>query len=208
MTPENSSREAARICRLAPVIPVLTIDDAARARPLAEALVAGGLPALEVTLRTEAALDAIAEMARVPGAVVGAGTLLNPTDVRAAAAAGARFAVSPGSTPELIDACMAAGLALLPGAATATEMMALLARGHRVQKFFPAEASGGAAALAAYAAPLPQIAFCPTGGVGRHNAADYLGLSNTLCVGGSWITPAAMVADGDWDGITRLAREA
>ncbi|WP_095590844.1 bifunctional 4-hydroxy-2-oxoglutarate aldolase/2-dehydro-3-deoxy-phosphogluconate aldolase [Actibacterium ureilyticum] len=208
MTPQEASLKSAEICQLAPVIPVLVVHDAAHAAPLAAALVAGGLPALEVTLRTPAALDVIREMATVAGGVVGAGTLLTPADVAAAKAAGAKFGVSPGATDRLLDACEEADLPLLPGAATATEAMRLLERGYTVQKFFPAEASGGAPALKAIGAPIPQVRFCPTGGVSLKNAADYLGLSNTLCVGGSWVAPQAMVEAGDWDGITALAAEA
>lgn len=208
MTPVNQSARALEICRLAPVVPVLMIHDLATARPLAEALVAGGLPALEVTLRTPVALDAIREMAAVAGGVVGAGTLLTPHDVAAAVAAGARFGVSPGATDRLLDACAAEGLALLPGAATATEAMALLERGYSVQKFFPAEASGGAAALGSFASPLPQIRFCPTGGIGPTNAPAYLALPNVVCVGGSWVVPSEMVRARDWDGIARLAAAA
>ncbi|NIY99787.1 bifunctional 4-hydroxy-2-oxoglutarate aldolase/2-dehydro-3-deoxy-phosphogluconate aldolase, partial [Salipiger sp. HF18] len=178
ITPAAASLEAEKICRLAPVVPVLVIDDVAHAAPLAEALVRGGLPALEVTLRTPCALEAIAEMAKVEGGVVGAGTLLTPEDVAAAVDAGARFGVSPGATDRLLDACEEAGLPLLPGAATASEAMALLERGYTVQKFFPAEASGGAPALKAIGAPLPQISFCPTGGVSMKNVNDYLSLSN------------------------------
>jgi len=208
MNSEAAAREAARICELAPVVPVLVIHDAATARPLAEALVAGGLPALEVTLRTPAALEAIAEMAKVDGGVVGAGTLLTPEDVQAAIKAGARFGVSPGVTDRLLDACEGAGLPLLPGAATATEAMALLERGYVTQKFFPAEASGGVPALKAIGAPIPQVRFCPTGGVSAANAAEYLALSNTICVGGSWVAPNALIEAGDWSGITELARVA
>lgn len=208
MTPHAASEFTESLCRRAPVIPVLVIEDAAHARPLAEALVAGGLPVLEVTLRTPAALDAIREMADVPGGIVGAGTLITPADVEAAQAAGARFGVSPGATPMLLDAARAGDLPLLPGAATATEAMVLLERGYSVQKFFPAEAAGGAAALKSLAAPLPQIRFCPTGGVTPANAADYLGLPNTLCVGGSWVAPKNKVAAGDWAAITELARAA
>jgi len=208
MTPQLASQKAAEICRLAPVIPVLVIDDAALAFDLARALVAGGLPALEVTLRTPAALDAIREMARAEGGVVGAGTLLTAADVQAAVDAGAKFGVSPGATDRLLDACEEAGLPLLPGAATASEAMALLERGYTTQKFFPAEANGGAPALKAIGGPIPQVKFCPTGGVTLKNARDYLSLSNTLCVGGSWVAPAAMVAAEDWAGIEALAREA
>ncbi len=196
------------VCAMAPIVPVLVVKDAAHARPLAEALVAGGLPALEVTLRTPAALDAIRAMAEVPGGVVGAGTLITPEDVKRAVAAGARFGVSPGATDSLIAACEAEGLPLLAGAATATEAMQMLERGYDLLKFFPAEASGGAPALKALASPLPQISFCPTGGVSMKNAPDYLGLPNVVCAGGSWVAPDAMVVAGDWAGIETLAREA
>ncbi len=208
MTPAQQSARATEICKLAPVIPVLVIDDIAFAKPLAEALVAGGLPALEVTLRTRAALDVIRAMSQVPGGVVGAGTLITPADVKAAKAAGATFGVSPGATDRLIAACEDEGLPLLAGAVTATEVMALLERGFTVQKFFPAESSGGAAALRAIGAPLPQVSFCPTGGIGPGNVADYLSLSNVLCVGGSWVAPKALMEQGDWAGITALARAA
>lgn len=203
-----TSRETRAICEMAPIVPVLVIDDAAHARPLAEALVAGGLPALEVTLRTPAALEAIRIMAQVPGGVVGAGTLVTPEDVRAAKAAGARFGVSPGATDSLLAACEAEGLPLLPGAATASEAMRLLERGYDMLKFFPAEASGGAPALKAIGVPLPQIGFCPTGGVSPQNAESYLSLPNVVCAGGSWVAPKNLVAAGDWAGIEALARAA
>ena len=208
MTPQQASNAAEKVCLLAPVVPVLVIDDASSAADLARALVAGGLPALEVTLRTPAALDAIREMATVAGGVVGAGTLLTARDVENAKEAGATFGVSPGATDMLLDACEANDLPLLPGAATSSEAMRLLERGYRVQKFFPAEANGGAAALKAIGAPIPQVKFCPTGGVTLANAPTYLGLSNTLCVGGSWVAPKDMVTAGDWDGIKALAKEA
>jgi 2-dehydro-3-deoxyphosphogluconate aldolase/(4S)-4-hydroxy-2-oxoglutarate aldolase len=166
------------------------------------------LPALEVTLRTPAALDAIREMAAIPGGVVGAGTLLTPKDVENAKAAGAKFGVSPGATDLILDACEANDLPLLPGVATASEAMRLLERGYTVQKFFPAEANGGVPALKAIGAPIPQVKFCPTGGVSLKNAPDYLALSNTLCVGGSWVAPKDLMLAGDWAGIEALAREA
>lgn len=208
MTPMDASRLTAEICELAPVIPVLVLEDPATAKGLAEALVAGGLPALEVTLRTPAALDAIREMAEVEGGIVGAGTLLTADDVKAAKEAGAQFGVSPGATDRLLAACEDHDLPLLPGAATATEAMVLLERGYSVQKFFPAEANGGAPALKAIGAPIPQISFCPTGGVTLQNAPDYLSLPNTLCVGGSWVAPKDAIAAQDWDRIEALAREA
>ncbi|WP_163849640.1 bifunctional 4-hydroxy-2-oxoglutarate aldolase/2-dehydro-3-deoxy-phosphogluconate aldolase [Pseudooceanicola aestuarii] len=208
MTPEHASVEAARLCALAPVIPVLTVHDAATAADLAAALVKGGLPVLEITLRTPAALDAIRAMAQVEGGVVGAGTLLTPDNVRDAVAAGAKFGVSPGVTDRLLDAAEAADLPMLPGAATASECMALLERGYSVQKFFPAEAAGGAPALKSIGAPIPQVKFCPTGGVTPQNAPTYLGLSNTLCVGGSWVAPEGLIRARDWDAITTLAAQA
>lgn len=208
MTPAEQSRHAELICALAPVVPVLVIEDARRAAGLARALVAGGLPALEVTLRTPAALDAIRAMAEVPGGMVGAGTLLTPADVKAAKAAGAKFGVSPGATQRLIAACEDEGLPLLPGAVTATEVMGLLEMGYTMQKFFPAESSGGAAALRSLAAPIPQVRFCPTGGIGMKNIGEYLAQKTVLCCGGSWVAPVAAVAAGDWAMIETLARAA
>ncbi|MEO9683128.1 MAG: bifunctional 4-hydroxy-2-oxoglutarate aldolase/2-dehydro-3-deoxy-phosphogluconate aldolase [Tateyamaria sp.] len=208
MTAKAAATRAREICALAPIVPVLVVEDVDHARPLAEALVAGGLPALEVTLRTPAALEVIAAMASVKGGVVGAGTLVTPDDVRAAKEAGAQFGVSPGATDALIAACEAEGLPLLPGAATASEAMALLERGYDMLKFFPAEASGGAPALKGIGAPLPQISFCPTGGVSMANANSYLSLSNVVCAGGSWVAPKDLVQAGDWTGIEALAAEA
>ena len=208
MTPEVASVEARKICNLAPVVPVLVVEDASTAADLARALVAGGLPALEVTLRTASALDVIREMSQVEGGVVGAGTLLTPEDVEKAKEAGAKFGVAPGATDKLLDACEANDLPLLPGAATASEVMRLLERGYTVQKFFPAEANGGAPALKAIGAPLPQVNFCPTGGISMKNVNDYLSLSNVLCCGGSWVAPKDLVKAGDWAGIEALAKEA
>ena len=208
MTPNESSRQAAEICQLAPVVPVLVVEDASLAGDLALALVTGGLPALEVTLRTPAALDVIREMAKIEGGVVGAGTLLTPDDVIAAKNAGALFGVTPGTTDRMIDAALDAELPLLPGAATATEALRLFERGFFVQKFFPAEASGGVPALKAIGGPMPQIRFCPTGGVSLSNAPAYLGLANTICVGGSWVAPKDAVEQHDWAKITDLAAEA
>jgi 2-dehydro-3-deoxyphosphogluconate aldolase/(4S)-4-hydroxy-2-oxoglutarate aldolase len=208
MTPALQSHATLALCRLAPVIPVLVIDNPRDAAKLAHALVAGGLPVLEVTLRTPNALEAIAEMAKVPGARVGAGTVLSGHDAARASAAGAEFAVSPGSTPALISACVAQSLPLLPGAATASEVMTLMETGYRTLKFFPAEAAGGVAMLHALRGPLPQASFCPTGGISPANAPDYLHLQNVACVGGSWVAPTGLVKAGDWDAITRLARTA
>ncbi|UYV37818.1 bifunctional 4-hydroxy-2-oxoglutarate aldolase/2-dehydro-3-deoxy-phosphogluconate aldolase [Rhodobacteraceae bacterium D3-12] len=208
LSPSDASRKTREICALAPIVPVLVVEDAGAAISLAEALVAGGLPALEVTLRTPAALEVIREMATVPGGHVGAGTLITRDDVRAAKEAGAVFGVSPGATDELLAACEEFDMPLLPGAATASEAMQLLARGYDVMKFFPAEVAGGAAALKAIGSPLPQISFCPTGGVNPGNAASYLSLSNVVCAGGSWVAPKDLVIKGDWAGIEALARTA
>jgi len=208
MIPARQSARIREICALAPVIPVLVIEDAAWAEPLAQALVAGGLPVLEVTLRTPAAFEAISAMARVPGAVVGAGTVLNAKDAHRACAAGAKFAVSPGLTPALAAACTELELPLLPGVATASEVMAAQEAGFDALKFFPAGPAGGAGYLKALAGPLPMIGFCPTGGVSAQNATAYLSLSNVLCVGGSWVTPEPMLRAGDWAGIETLARQA
>ncbi len=208
MTPETICTHTEKLCRLAPVIPVITVHNVAHARPLAEALVAGGLPVLEVTLRTGAALGAIRAMADVPGGHGGAGTLLSPEHVAQAQDAGATFGVSPGATDRLLDAAEQADLPLLPGSASATEAMRLLERGYRVQKFFPAEAAGGVKALKSIGAPIPQILFCPTGGVTPTNAPDYLALANIACVGGSWVCPEDLIAKGDWAGIQALARTA
>lgn len=178
-----------RVMRLAPVIPVLVIEDAAQAEPVGRALVAGGLKALEVTLRTPAALEAITAMSRIEGAVVGAGTILRPRDVEGALKAGAQFLVSPGLSPALVDAAKANGAPLLPGVATASEILRGLELGLTHFKFFPAEANGGVAALKALIAPIAEARFCPTGGVTLANAPQYLALESVLCVGGSWMVP-------------------
>ena len=178
------------VMRLAPVIPVLVVDDVANAVPIAEALVAGGLPVLEVTLRTPAALDVIRAMARVPGAVVGAGTVLNPRDLGAALEAGARFIVSPGLTEPLARAACAAGVPFLPGVATAADIMRGLDLGLDRFKFFPAVAAGGLPALRALAAPFGQVRFCPTGGITQATAHEWLAHPLVACVGGSWLVPA------------------
>lgn len=177
------------VMRLAPVIPVLVIDDVAHAAPIAEALVAGGLPALEVTLRTPCALDVITAMKSVPGAVVGAGTVLNPDDVQKAIDAGAEFLVSPGLTAPLGEAALKADVPLLPGTANATDVMLAMDMGFERLKFFPAMAAGGPPALKAISAPLAAAKFCPTGGVTPANAAEWLALDCVVCVGGSWIVP-------------------
>lgn len=193
----------------APVVPVLTIDDASTAVKLARALVKGGLPAIEITLRTAAALDAVrAVAAEVEGAFAGVGTVLDAAQLKRAEAAGATFAVSPGASPGLLDAAADSALPLLPGAATASEAMALIERGYEILKFFPAGPAGGVAYLKALAAPLPEVRFCPTGGVSLQNAPDYLRLANVICVGGSWVAPPDAIAAGDWQRIEELARQA
>ncbi|MET8740409.1 bifunctional 4-hydroxy-2-oxoglutarate aldolase/2-dehydro-3-deoxy-phosphogluconate aldolase [Streptomyces sp. NPDC004728] len=194
---------------LAPVVPVVVLEDAADAVPLARALVAGGLPAIEVTLRTAAALDAIGAIAaEVPDAVVGAGTVISVRNVADTVAAGARFLVSPGWTERLLDAMKASGVPFLPGVSTTSEVVALLERGVTEMKFFPAEAAGGTAYLKALSAPLPQARFCPTGGISLASAPSYLALPNVGCVGGSWMVPADAVAAKDWARVERLAGEA
>ncbi len=197
------------IMRDGPVIPVIVIRDRAHAVPLARALVAGGVRVLEVTLRTEAALDAIRAMrAEVPEAIVGAGTVLSPQQLRSVAALDVAFAVSPGMTEGLVDAAGETSVPLLPGVATAGEVMKALDLGYRYLKFFPAEPAGGMPYLKALASPLPEARFCPTGGIDLQRAARYLALENVLCVGGSWLVPHDAMADGDWQRITELAREA
>lgn len=192
-----------------PVIPVLRIEHAADAVPLARALVAGGLTLLEVTLRSDAAMDAIRLMIdEVEGVQVGAGTVLDARRFEAAVDAGARFIVSPGATQELLDVARLSETPFLPGAMTPSEIMALQEEGYEVLKFFPAETAGGAAALAALAGPLPSVRFCPTGGINRAIAPDYLALDNVLCVGGSWVAPEALVRERAWGRITELARDA
>lgn len=197
------------ILKLQPVVPVLVIEDAASAVPLARALVAGGLKAIEITLRTPAALDAIrAVAAEVEGAVTGAGTILGADQYEEAVKAGSQFIVSPGTTGELLDAADDSDVPLLPGAATASEVMALRDEGYNVLKFFPAEQAGGAAYLKSLSSPLAGTYFCPTGGISLKNANDYLSLPNVVCVGGSWVAPKDLVLKGDWAGITKLASEA
>lgn len=199
--------QAEQLLRTATVIPVLTIENADDAVPLARALATGGLTVLEVTLRTEAGLDAIRRIAaEVPEAIVGAGTVTRAEEFTAIRGAGARFAVSPGFAATLSAA--AGDMPWLPGVATASEIMAARAAGHRALKFFPAEVSGGIPALKAFAGPFGDILFCPTGGIGLANAADYLALSNVGCVGGSWVAPSQALADKDWRRIETLAAEA
>ena len=193
----------------APVIPVIVLSDVAHAVPLARALVAGGIRMLEVTLRTPVALACIEKIAReVPQAVVGAGTVRSAADAQNAARAGARFAVSPGYTHSVGKACHALGLTLLPGVATAAEIMAAQEDGYDELKFFPALQAGGLAMLKAWQGPFGDVKFCPTGGISAANAGEFLALPNVVCVGGSWLTPLDAVAQGDWLRITQLAKEA
>ena len=196
------------ILTLAPVIPVIILDDVSQARPLAEALVAGGLPILEVTLRTPNALRVMEEMAKVEGAIVGSGTVRHAQHMQQSVDAGCRFMVSPGISPRILDAAEDFAIPLLPGIGTPSEAMTASERGYGFLKFFPAEALGGAPVLKAFASPLPDITFCPTGGIDPAKAKVYLGLPNVVCVGGSWIMPADALASGDWARIETLAREA
>lgn len=208
MTPKESSARAYEICAKGPVIPVLIIERLKDARPLGEALIAGGIHIHEVTLRSEAALDAISEMAGIDGAIIGAGTLLSASQVHAAREAGARFGVSPGSSDEVLKAALECGLPMLPGATTPSEVMALLGAGYDMLKFFPAEAIGGRGLLASYQSPFGAARFCPTGGITPKLAPDYLTLENVICVGGSWIGEKSLIRAGDWDEITRRAKDA
>jgi 2-dehydro-3-deoxyphosphogluconate aldolase/(4S)-4-hydroxy-2-oxoglutarate aldolase len=188
-------------------VPVVVLDDLAHALPVARALVAGGLPVIELTLRTPVALAAIrAIAAEVPEILVGAGTIVTPGQAKEALDAGAQFLVSPGSTPSLLGAMADTGLPFLPGTATVSEVLAALEAGWTELKFFPAEASGGAAFLKSIASPVPAARFCPTGGITAASAPSYLSLPNVGCVGGSWLTPADALASGDWDRVTELAR--
>ena len=203
------SQSIRRILDLSPVIPVITIRDLAQAVPLAQALVAGGLRVLEVTLRTAAGLAAIEAMRRaVPDAVVGVGTLLDAAQVKAADAAGAQFGVSPGLTPALADAAGSVAWPLLPGVMTPSELIAARARGYTACKLFPAQQAGGIGMLKALHAVFPDVVFCPTGGISRQTAPDFLALPNVRCVGGSWVVPDEALAQGDWSAIEALARDA
>ena len=196
------------ILKLAPVVPVLSIANLADAVPLARALCAGGLTVLEITLRSDIALAAITEIVRaVPEAIVGAGTVLNPAHLEQVIAAGARFAISPGATPELLAAGKKiSAIPLLPGIATASEIMVGLSAGYTRFKFFPAESSGGINAVKSFAGPFKEVRFCPTGGIDATLAAHYLKLENVITVGGSWMAPNALIAAKDWAAITELAR--
>jgi 2-dehydro-3-deoxyphosphogluconate aldolase / (4S)-4-hydroxy-2-oxoglutarate aldolase len=197
------------ILSLAPVIPVITIADPSQALPLARALVAGGLPAIEITLRTNAAVEAArAIIAEVPGALVGIGTVLTPKDLERASKLGATFAVSPGITADLLDAAASSDLPFAPGIQTASDLIACVTRGFDLVKFFPAVPAGGLAALNALSGPFPQVRYCPTGGISAANAAEWLAHPKVVAVGGSWVAPASDVSNGDWSAIEQRARAA
>lgn len=202
-------RTGAEVLDVAPVVPVVVVEEVAQAVPLARALLRGGIGVIEITLRSAAGLDAIrAVAAEVPGMVVGAGTVVTPEQALAVTAAGASFVVTPGSPPRLVDAVLDLGIPALCGTGTLTEMLALAERGLTAMKFFPAEASGGVPYLSAVHGPCPQLRFCPTGGISPGNAASYLALPNVGCVGGSWLTPKDAVAAGDWARVEALAAQA
>lgn len=197
------------ILTITPLIPVMVIEDADHAVPLARALLAGGVRVLEITLRSEAALESIRRIARdVPDAVVGAGTVATESDLERVADAGGRFAISPGLTPQLLNAALKGPIPLIPGISTASELMYGRERGLTEFKFFPAEAAGGTAMLKSLGGPFPQVTFCPTGGISPANYRDYLALKNVACVGGSWLAPASAVKAGDWQKVTDLCLEA
>ncbi|WP_020412531.1 bifunctional 4-hydroxy-2-oxoglutarate aldolase/2-dehydro-3-deoxy-phosphogluconate aldolase [Microbulbifer sp. ANSA001] len=202
-------KNIADILQAAGVVPVLVIEQVEDALPLATALLEGGLNVLEVTLRTEAALGAVEQIAKhLPEAHVGTGTVLNSDDLRRSTDAGAGFMVSPGATEQLLSAADGSDVPLLPGAASASEVMRLFERGYRYQKFFPAQAAGGVPMLKSLAGPLAEVRFCPTGGVSPDNAADYLALNNVVCVGGSWMASSSLVREKNWAEITRLSKQA
>ncbi|NDV85921.1 bifunctional 4-hydroxy-2-oxoglutarate aldolase/2-dehydro-3-deoxy-phosphogluconate aldolase [Aurantimonas aggregata] len=205
----QNTKRLLEILTAQPVVPVVAVSTAAEGVDLARALVAGGIRSIEVTLRTPAALDAIRAISEaVPEAICGAGTVLTPKQLDQAEAAGAKFIVSPGATMELLDAARSSSVPMLPGSATASELMAMIEEGYEILKFFPAQQIGGAAFLRSIAPVFPSLRFCPTGGISIDNVRDYLSLPNVICVGGSWLAPKAAVAAGDWDTVTRLAREA
>jgi 2-dehydro-3-deoxyphosphogluconate aldolase / (4S)-4-hydroxy-2-oxoglutarate aldolase len=209
MSPGAAPSPIETVLRGTAVLPVLTIERLADAVPIAQALLAGGLPVLEVTLRTPVALEALSRIVgAVPGALVGAGSVVDAAQFAQVRAAGARFAVSPGATADLEAAASAAGLPWLPAAQSVSEVLALRARGYRFVKLFPADASGGIGFLKSILAPVPDVRFCPTGGITAANARDYLALPNVACVGGSWLTPAPLLASGDWEAVRALAEQA
>lgn len=201
--------DPAEILNMGPVVPVMVIEKLSHAVPLAKALLEGGIRVLEITLRTPAALDAIQAICReVPQALVGAGTVVTPHDLRVVEEAGAIFAISPGLTPELLEAANRSSIALIPGISTISDLMTGIMRGFDHFKFFPAEAAGGVSYLKSIAGPFPNITFCPTGGISQNNYREYLALKNVACVGGSWVAPADAIEQEDWGRITTLAAEA
>ncbi|USD39236.1 MULTISPECIES: bifunctional 4-hydroxy-2-oxoglutarate aldolase/2-dehydro-3-deoxy-phosphogluconate aldolase [Ferrimonas] len=206
---KNWSIQPAEVFATSPVIPVMVIEQLDQAVPLARALVAGGIRILEVTLRTECALEAIKLIREeVPEALVGAGTVLNPLQLQAVVDAGAQFAISPGVTSALLEAGAEGSIPLIPGVASVSDAMKAMDYGYHFLKFFPAEASGGVKAIKSMGSPLSKLTFCPTGGIGLSNCKDYLALSNVACVGGSWIAPSDAVRDGDWQRISDLSSQA
>jgi 2-dehydro-3-deoxyphosphogluconate aldolase/(4S)-4-hydroxy-2-oxoglutarate aldolase len=208
-TVETRTAAVDAILLRAPVVPVLAIERTEHALPLARALIAGGLPVLEITLRSAVALEVLATLVReCPGACIGAGTVLTPQDLEAVTKAGAAFAIAPGSTRDLYAAAAEASIPFIPAVASASEIMQGMDRGHRRFKFFPAVPAGGVAALKSYAGPFASVKFCPTGGIDPRNAPDFLALPNVITIGGSWMAPARLVDAGDWSGIESLAREA
>ena len=202
------TQELVEICSQVKLMPVLVVDDVDSAVPLAQALIRGGLNVLEVTLRTDSALDVIHEMSKLDGAIVGAGTILTAKDMQSVKHAGGVFGVTPGTTSTLLDAAKTQGLPLIPGVATVSEVMKANQQGYTFLKFFPAESSGGAKALSSFSGPLPNIQFCPTGGITSDNASAYINLKNVICVGGSWVAPKELVNSKQWDKIEELARQA
>ncbi len=204
----EASKRVMDICSMTNVIPVLTVTNLEDAIPLANAITGGGLPVLEITLRTENALHVIKEINRSTEALVGAGTLITKKDVKNAVAAGAKFGVSPGVTEDLAQACEDEGLPLIGGVSSASEAMKMLERGYELMKFFPAESSGGVKALKAIGGPLPQVSFCPTGGISVENATGYLAQDNVVCIGGSWMANSSLIKAKDWEMIHDLASEA
>ena len=197
------------VFRKSPIVPVIVIDEVKDAVPLSKALMEGGIPILEITLRSSAALDAISIVRNeVPEAMVGAGTVLDPDDLNSVERAGALFAISPGITPRLLEASFKASIPLIPGISTVSELMLGLEAGLRIFKFFPAEASGGTRMLTSFMGPFPEVRFCPTGGINSENFLDYLALKNVISVGGSWVAPRELIKSGRWDEISTLAKEA
>jgi len=209
MSINNWKVQPSEVLNASPVMPVMVIEDAENAVPLARALMAGGIKVLEITLRTEAAMASIKAISEeVEGALVGAGTITTPEQLQAVADAGAVFAISPGLTPKLLEAANKSSIALIPGISSVSELMTGMEYGLDHFKFFPAAAAGGIPMLKGIAGPIPQITFCPTGGISPSNYNDYLALKNVACVGGSWLVPADVVKNKDWDAVTALAKEA